>query len=495
MVHIRRQSVLGSIFAILGVGIGFLNSGYLQPKLLLTEEIGILRYFISLSGIVASLASLGMPPVLIKYVPLARSEGYENKLHRFFVGISVIGLLIGVLFLYVYLNYFQSQLEQVWFSYVYQFYFITFLLSMMISWLDVHGLTSNSIFARDVVIKFGFVAVLICLYLFGFSFEFFLYLIEGVYIIGVLLLVYIALSKRIGLKLKPVKNQNKIPVKSILSLAGFSVVSNSINFLKREIDILMVANIMNFSSTGIYGIMMFFAALVEVPGRGLNAVAPVRIGQLWAQRDMKALNSIYHKTSQNQLVISGFVFVCLISIMPTAYALMPKGETFSEGYLVVVWLGLAHFTQLSFGDSGRILYYSEKYRYNFYFTMLMLLLVIGLNWYLIPIYGLGGAGFATFLSQVVLNLIRWGFLKKKYALQPFNKQSLFAFALFSLALIYAVIIQVGITIENPFKRSAIAIIPIAISYFLLVRYTSIAIDLKDRLEVYLSRVRELISRN
>lgn len=493
MVHIRRQSVLGSLFAIIGVGLGFLNSGFLQPKLLSTEEIGILRYFISLSGVVGSLAALGMPPVLVKYIPLSKSEGYEEKLHRLFAVFLISGLLLGLLSLGVYLNFFQDKLKPEWYGFVYQFYLLTFLMSSTISWLDVHGLTSKSIFTRDVVIKFGFVAVLVGLYFFGFSFQSFLYFIEAVYIVAILTLLYIITSKNLGLKLKGLNANANFPLKKILSLAGFSVIANSITFLKREIDILMVADILDFSATGIYTIMMFFAVLVEVPGRGLNAIAPIRFGQLWATNNMKGLNSLYHKTSQNQLVISGFVYVSLLSVMPAVFALMPNGETFSAGYLVVVWLGLAHFTQLSFGDSGRILFYSDHYKYNFYFTLLMLVLVVSLNWILIPEYGLSGAGFATFLSQLVLNFIRWLFLKKKYGLEPFNRQSLKAFSLFVLSLIYALTLMKYAQIENVFIKSATALIPIVLCYFILILFTDSAVDLKDRLKTYAIKVKELLS--
>lgn len=493
MVQIRRQSVLGSVFAILGVGFGFLNSGFLQPKLLSTEEIGILRYFISLSGVVGSLAALGMPPVLIKYLPLSKQGGYESKLHRLFVIFLLIGLLVGLATLAIYLNFFQDKLSTEWHGYTYQFYTLIFLFSTAVSWLDVHGLTSKSILARDVVVKFGYVIVLSGLYFFGFSFKTFLYFIEAVYATALIFLVYTIITKKLRLKLRSEESFAKLPLKPILSLAGFSVISFSINFLKREIDILMVSDLIDFSATGIYTIMMFFAVLVEVPGRGLNAIAPVKFGQLWAQGDMKSMNTLYHKTSQNQLVIAGFVYVSLLALMPTAFAIMPNGETFSRGYLVIVWLGLAHLCQLGFGDSGRILYYSEKYRYNFYFTSLMLVLVIGLNYVFIPKYGLSGAGFATFLSQLVLNVIRWIFLKRHYDLQPFNKMSLWAFLLFVLSLIYLLIVRKLIELDHVFLKSAIAFVPIAVVYFFLIRYSDIASDLRNRLETYISKMKEVLS--
>lgn len=494
MVQLRRQSVLGSVFAVLGVVFGFLNSGLLQPKLLSTDEIGILRYFISLSGIVASLASLGMPPVLIKFIPLSKSQNYEEKLHRLFVLFLAVGFTLGLIFLIIYLNFFQEKLIDDWFGIVYQFYFLVFLLSTTVSWLDVHGLTSKSIFARDVVIKLGFVVVLVGMYFYGFSFKNFLYLIELVYVSAIAVMLYTIFTKKIGVRLSINNSTGNLPIKPILSLAGFSVISNSINFLKREIDILMVTDLLSFSATGIYAIMMFFAVLVEVPGRGLNAIIPVKFGQLWAQNDRAGLNSLYHKSSQNQLIISGFVYVALIAVMPVAYAIMPNGETFATGYMVVVWLGLAHFTQLSFGDSGRILYYSDKYKYNFYFTSLMLILVVGLNLFFIPKYGLSGAGFATFLAQLILNIIRWLFLKSNYLLQPFNKMSLWGFLLFACSLTYVFLIQHYLEFINIYIKSAVAVTPVALAYFILIRYSNISLDLKNRLEIYSLKIKDILSR-
>jgi len=124
---------------------------------------------------------------------------------------------------------------------------------------------------------------------------------------------------------------------------------------------------------------------------------------------------------------------------------------------------------------------------------LMLVLVISLNWLLIPKYGLNGAGFATFLSQLILNIIRWVFLKENFNLQPFNKDTLKGFVLFSLSVIYALLIQYLVKFESTFLKSVIALLPIIICYYLVIRYTNNAPDLKDRLNTYYNKVREILT--
>jgi O-antigen/teichoic acid export membrane protein len=52
--------------------------------------------------------------------------------------------------------------------------------------------------------------------------------------------------------------------------------------------------------------------------------------------------------------------------------------------------------------------------------------MIGLNFILIPIYGINGAAFATLLSTIMFNLIRFIFLLVKYGMHPFTHKTAWA---------------------------------------------------------------------
>ncbi|MGB6037535.1 MAG: hypothetical protein WBG42_14770, partial [Cryomorphaceae bacterium] len=100
---------------------------------------------------------------------------------------------------------------------------------------------------------------------------------------------------------------------------------------------------------------------------------------------------------------------------------------------------------------------------------------------------------ATFLSQLILNLIRWFFLKKNYSLKPFNRSSAYGFLIFVLSLGYVIIVRSFSSFDNVFLESAVALMPILLGYFLFIRYTENAEDLKERLDVYSKKIKEFLT--
>jgi O-antigen/teichoic acid export membrane protein len=53
---------------------------------------------------------------------------------------------------------------------------------------------------------------------------------------------------------------------------------------------------------------------------------------------------------------------------------------------------------------------------------------VGLNWVLIPKYGIEGSGIATVVSVVVFNILKYWFLKTRYNMSPFTKQTFYILA-------------------------------------------------------------------
>ena len=484
MSTIRKQSVLGSIIAIVGVVFGFLNSGWLQPKILEVEQIGLLRYFISLAGLVSAFSALGINSILVRFIPLAIKKGYRSQLSGLFALVMIFGQALGLLGLYCYLTYLQTELNEQWFNFVYLFYSTIFILITLSAFLSANGLVSRTLFVREIGVKLGFVLSLIAMYLFNFSFETFLTYVEICYVLSSLLVLFFLV--KFNKAVLPAFNfsSSNTPLKAIGGLALYSVLSGSVGILTKEIDILMVTRFIDFEATGIYGTMLFFGVLVSIPSRGLQGISSVKIGEAWANDNLPFLNDLYKKTAQSQIVVAGFVFVMLIGNLLTVFEILPKGEVFSKGLWVVFWLGLAQLVDMASGVSGELLYYSKHYKYGFYFSTLLLGCLVGFNFVFIPIYGINGAAFATFLSQVINNFARWFFLKKFYGLQPFNVQYLKTLV-FTLVMIVAVLIARKWLVDMHFVAAGLIMgLPIICTYFVLVRFTKLAPDLNERLLVY-----------
>jgi O-antigen/teichoic acid export membrane protein len=484
MSTIRKQSIIGSIIAVVGVVVGFLNSGWLQPKILEVEQIGILRYILSLSALVSVFSGMGVSAILLRYIPLAQKNGYQKQLSAIFAIILFLGQILGLFGLAVYLNFWQEKLGHEWFNFVYLFYSTIFMFTTLSAFLSANGLVSRTLFVREICVKLGFVLSLIAMYLFSFSFETFLTFVEISYLVSVVLVIFFLVKFKKTIMPSFNFSTSNIPLKAISGLALFSVLSGSVGILTKEIDILMVTRFIDFKATGIYSIMLFFGVLVSIPSRGLQGISSVKIGEAWADNNLPFLNDLYKKTAQSQIVIAGFVFVMLIGNLLTVFEILPKGEVFSKGLWVVFWLGLAQLVDMASGVSGELLYYSKHYKYGFYFSALLLVSLIGFNFIFIPIYGINGAAFATFLSQVLNNFARWFFLRKFYMLQPFNSHYLRLFVFTILLIIYALVVR-GYLVDLHFVVAGIVMsVPIVVLYFLLVRQTNLAPDLKERIKVY-----------
>lgn len=484
MSTIRKQSVLGSIIAVIGVVVGFLNSGWLQPKILEVEQIGLLRYFISLAGLVSVFSALGISSILVRFIPLAIKKGYRSQLSGLFALVMIFGQALGLLGLYSYLTYLQTELNEQWFNFVYLFYSTIFMFTTLSAFLSANGLVSRTLFVREICVKLGFVLSLIAMYLFSFSFETFLTFVEISYVLSVVLVLFFLVKFKKTVMPSFNFSTSNIPLKAIGGLALFSVLSGSVGILTKEIDILMVTRFIDFKATGIYSIMLFFGVLVSIPSRGLQGISSVKIGEAWADNNLPFLNDLYKKTAQSQIVIAGFVFVMLIGNLLTVFEILPKGDVFFQGLWVVFWLGLAQLIDMASGVSGELLYYSKHYKYGFYFSTLLLVSLVGFNFLFIPIYGISGAAFATFLSQVLNNFARWFFLRKFYGLQPFDLKYLGMFFFTIGMIIFALLVRAYLS-EMHFILAGIAMsVPIVLAYFVLVRFTSLAPDLKERLMVY-----------
>lgn len=486
---IRKQSILGSIIAIIGVVLGFVNSGYLQPMLLEVATIGMLRVMLSIASVTTVIASFGFNVVLVKYYPKALLNNQTKDILKLYFGVTSIGLLIGVLGVFCYVSFIQRQLSQAFLFSTLAVFVFYFLFSSIGILLNVLGKVNYVLFIKDILIKFLFVGLLLFVMLSGKSMDWFLHSIYGIYALAVFCLL---INLTISLKISNGDNQRvrlkKEGLKPMLKLGFFSFLSASTVIFIKELDILMVTELINVEATGVYAIMLFFATLVSIPSRALIGISIIKIGQAWSDNNRKFLSDLYYKTSNNQLFVAGIVMVLLNANVLVVLDLMPNGFKFEDGIWVMFWLSLAQFIDMASGVSGQILYYSDKYRNGFYFSIILLISLIVFNIYFIPKYGINGAAFATFLSQLINNFLRWVFLKKHYQLQPFDSKFIAGFVLIILLLVFAIWFRVFANAVSDLLAILIMNGIILSIFMITLTATDIAPDLKERVFVYLKKL-------
>ena len=145
-------------------------------------------------------------------------------------------------------------------------------------------------------------------------------------------------------------------------------------------------------------------------------------------------------------------------------------------------VSLAKLYDNSLGNNNAILFNSDYYKMVLFFGVLLAVLAIVLNFIFIPIYGIEGSAFATFLAVVVYNTIKIVFVKQKLNVQPFSISTL------KIVLLLLVIILAMYFWEFPFHpvvNIALKSIIVLIVYFILVLKMNISEDISMQIKKYL----------
>jgi O-antigen/teichoic acid export membrane protein len=103
---------------------------------------------------------------------------------------------------------------------------------------------------------------------------------------------------------------------------------------------------------------------------------------------------------------------------------MPKGDEYGAAKYIVIMLCVAKIIDMATGLNNQIFSMSNKYKFLMVFLLIAVLLNVGLNLVLIPLYGVEGSAIATIISIVIYNFMKYVFLKVKFNLDPFSVKTL-----------------------------------------------------------------------
>jgi O-antigen/teichoic acid export membrane protein len=236
------------------------------------------------------------------------------------------------------------------------------------------------------------------------------------------LLIYIRRLNQIHIK-PDFDFLSKDMFRSMMTFGFFSLFSGAATMLVLKIDTFMLSAMMGLEETGVYALAVYIATIIETPKRSLNQIADPLLSQAWKSDDLEKVDELYKKSALNLLIIGGTLFLLLWLNIDQLFEFIPKKEIYMQGKWVIFFIGLAKLFDMSTGMNGEIISYSKHYRFGFYSILILVGITIGMNYILIPLFGLLGAALATTFSVFIYNIIKFIFLYLKFGLQPFNRNT------------------------------------------------------------------------
>jgi len=292
------------------------------------------------------------------------------------------------------------------------------------------------IFLREIFLK-GVVIILLFLHWFNYiDFSTFLYLYISIYFGMVLILSYSIFK---DFRYRITMRFNEINIRELLTYGAFVLVGGASSILVSKVDMMMIAKLMDLQQVAYYTIAFFIGNVILVPARSIGSIISPLLAHAWENNDVNKIDNIYKKSSLNQLLFGGLLFLAVWLNIDEGLGLLP--DKFQGGKYVVLYISLSKLYSVSTGVTSQIIINSRFYRFDLYSNIILLGITILSNYIFIPessplfeydIVGINGAAFATALSVIIFNTFKMIFVKIKIGIQPFTFHTFKAVALIIL---------------------------------------------------------------
>ena len=420
---VRNQSIKNSISFYIGMAIGAINTVIIYPNVFNDhpEHFGLIQILIAYAILVSTFTTFGVPKTFVRFFPVIKEKG---QLYFLSLIIPLLGFILSLL---VYFLFKQQIFELLNASPLLKDnFFYIILLVFFIGFYDVLTAVSRSflsaaapIFINEVFLKvysmlalllhwFGYVdfSIFLRIYLFGYFLKFaILFLIQWK-------------NDRFSLAF----SLNDLKLKEISSFGLFVFVGGASVMLVTRLDMMMIGSMLDLEQVAFYTVAFFIGNAIKVPGKSIAAISSPLVAKALEKQDYKKTQTLYTKSSINQLIIAGVLFLCIWLNIDDIFSLLPA--KFQGGKWVVFYISIAQLFNMITGINGTIIVNSKYYRYDLYTNVILVLTTVITNYFLILKYGIDGAAMATAISISLFNLIRLILIKVKMNMHPFSLQTI-----------------------------------------------------------------------
>ncbi len=495
MSQIRKRSLKAAVWIYAGFLIGAINTFFLtHEKWFEPEHYGLTQGLIQVGLLIFAISSVGVTSFLHKFFPYYQdnNDNKRNDLLGIALMVAGIGFVITATAVYAFqpivVQKFSgnSQLLVQYFQWTIPFGFFILLYNILEAYsYGFHKGVLTSLL-KETVLR-AFTLVIILLKIFNIiSFYHFILLFCMQYAVITAILAYHLYSKgQLWITFKVSRVTKKFRKKILLMLLlTFLVIV--VNTLRGSIDALVLASIVNLKSVGIFGFAAYMIALMQAPLRSLIAVTIPVLSRAWKQKDHKEISRIYKRSSINLLCFSLLVFFCIWLNYTQAITFFGINPQYHFAKTVFLLLGVTAIIEMGTGVNSQIIGTSAYWRFELWTSLLLTSLIIPLSYFLTKRYGLTGPAIANLVSFTIYNSVRYFFLWKKFALQPFSyktTESIIA-ALFIYTIVYFSMNSIE-GLPGLILRTATFII----LYAGVIYYRNISPDVKPIVNNFLKRIR------
>ena len=477
-----NQSIKNSISFYFGMFFGAISTVFVYPNVFndQPDHWGLIQLVVSYSFIISTFSNLGIPKTFIRFFPII-----ENKPKLYFFSFLFIlsGYIIFLIISLIYKDWFFQLISAspLLVDKFYLVYFLVLIISIYELFVSISRSNLNSTlptFLNEAFLKSYNLFVLILHGLKLLSFDQFLLFYVGGYLVKLIVISYSQFKTN---NIRLITNLKGINVIELFQFGLFVIAGGASAMLVSRLDMVMIGKFMSLKYVAFYSVAFYIGNAIKVPARSVVAISDPIVSKAWKKNDIKLIESIYYKSSINQLIIGGIFFVCIWLSVDDIFSLLP--EKFSGGKIVVFFIGLSQLFNVGMGANGAIIVHSKYYKFDLYSNLFLLVITFLSNYIFIPetsplknlgIYGINGAAFATSLSIFLFNLFKFLFILLKVKIHPFSRKTFYTILL--LLFVYFFVDSISLSF-NPYLNIILKSLMAMIIFIPITLYSKLSLEL------------------
>ncbi len=434
---IIRQGLKSSVVTYVGTAIGIVNVLVLYNLILTPQQLGLYAStLLTFPVIYMSFALLGVPSVAVRFHSRFEDRASRRQLFTFIVVTPLVGLLVFIavylLFKPLYLDFYSAE-SPLLVRYYYVFIPLTVAMVYLLAleaYSRIHLRIVVPALIREVGLRLGNSVVVILFGLKFISFDTMVYMTVVTYSLAVLaMLLYLYFQGNLYTSLDfgfirhpAFREMYRYGLWVIMGGASAALMPHIEKVLLPHFD-------GGLTNTAIFDIASRIALVISIPRNSIVMISAPIIAKAFQENDLNHIDTIYKKSSLNLFIVGTLLFLGIWVNIDAIFAIIPKSELYAPGKWVVLMVGLGRIADMMTGLNTEILTNSRYYRWDIVFIVLFSVLMVGSNFYLIPLYGFNGAAAASLFSVIVYNAVKLFFIKSKLRIQPFTVNTLKVFLL------------------------------------------------------------------
>ncbi|HQO10239.1 MAG TPA: oligosaccharide flippase family protein [Clostridiales bacterium] len=420
-----RSNLINLIISYTGLFLGLFNT-FFKPKVMTSEEIGILSTILSITALLQLLSYAGLQSVIMRFYPVFKET--ENKA-KFISSVVITSyfLLCFVLFLLflcksIIISYYGSGPIEEYFIYIPGYLILSHSTELFERISRVLFVSVKSNMIRNIHFKTANCIYLILMFIFSLSFQ--------SYIRFFMIMSLVTLIQMIWLSIKNLKikwaYKDLIPdlkfMRQFISYSFFMLVASISGNLANNLDKIMIGHYLNLSKTGIYAIALAITSMMNIIFESFSRITQPKLSEYVQTQNIPNIRKTFYDNLYNNIHFGVIVFV-LISVF-SRDILSLLGKEYTEGTTVIIIIAIGQLSNLSTGMCGEIVSLSKYYRFDFYSRTILIFIVIASNAVFIPIFGITGAAVATSSNLIIYDIFKMIYAYRKFGIHPFTRTTL-----------------------------------------------------------------------